>query len=233
MATVTRCPHLRQASLADRRDPARGQACACARRCWARLRIRRGHDGPLVVRMLETRAAAGPRARAHPRRRSAARSPSASMTTPDAVFRTMPPRARLVAVRWTKGRNPTPWTSPHTSIRRARCGHRGMIRFRPRGFRRLLVLRAQLRPDPAGDQRSAAIRARVLRERTRGRRRVCARRPRDARAAWRTPCGTRPGAMRACASRCRRCRRARSSRSAPAMSRDPSRCAAFARSSPI
>ena len=45
--------------------------------------------------------------------------PSTSMTTPEVVFKTHPFRPSLDASPYTKGRKPTPWTTPFTWIWRA------------------------------------------------------------------------------------------------------------------
>jgi len=63
------------------------------------------------------RAAGGASARSRPRNREREDpSPSTRTTTAPGVFSTHPDRPQAAAIRWTKGRNPTPWTVPRTVI---------------------------------------------------------------------------------------------------------------------
>ncbi len=61
------------------------------------------------------------------KRSTAAAAPSTSMNTPSVSFPTWPASPISQARRWTKGRNPTPWTTPTTRIR-LRNGDPGVVR---------------------------------------------------------------------------------------------------------
>ncbi len=65
-----------------------------------------------------TRASGGGRVRASSSVATAAGGPSTSRTTPSGSLPTQPVSPRAVASRQTKGRNPTPWTTPETRTRR-------------------------------------------------------------------------------------------------------------------
>src|ERR1700690_2050819 len=86
---------------------------------------------PCTASTATTRDAGGaPVFRALTRASTDGAGPAALMRTPSESFLTQPRSPSLVASRWTKGRNPTPWTTPRTRSRtseRAAGGSVGVL----------------------------------------------------------------------------------------------------------